>query len=129
MEKASDFLDKKNIIAVVGASANPEKWGFKIFNELKSRGFSVFPVNPKHSKIGNYACYADLSSLAKKPDVVITVVPPKVTEMIVRECKKLQIDRIWMQPGSESEEAIAFCEKNSIKIIANTCFILDNPNK
>ena len=36
-------------IAVVGASANPEKMGFQIFRNILDAGFSgeVLPVNPK----------------------------------------------------------------------------------
>ena len=48
MEQANDFLDKKNIFAIIGVSANPNKGGFKIC----------------HTE--NNACYADLKSLPKK---------------------------------------------------------------
>jgi hypothetical protein len=129
MEQANDFLDKKNIFAVIGVSTNPDKWGFKIYDGLKSKGFMVFPVNPKYDKIKDNVCYADLRSLPKKPNVVITVVPPKITEKIVEQCKDLGINKVWMQPGSESKEAITFCENNKIKIVVNTCFILDNLTK
>ena len=129
MGQANDFLNKKNIFAIFGVSANPNKWGFKIFNELKSKGFNVFSINPKYDHIEDNVCYANLKSLPKKPDVVITVVPPVVTEKIVKECKNLKIDKIWMQPGSESEKAIRFCKKNNIKIVANACFVIDNLNK
>ena len=89
----------------------------------------VFPINPKHDKISHDVCYPNITSLPKKPDVVITVVPPKITEKIVRECKNLEIGKVWMQPGSESKEAIDFCKDNKIKIIANSCFIVDNMDK
>ena len=125
----NNFLDKKNIIAIVGVSANPDKGGFKVFNKLKYKRFNVFPVNHKYDKIKDAVCYADLRSLPRKPDVVITVVPPVVSEKIVKECKNLKIDKIWMQPGSESEKAIRFCKKNNIKIVANACFVMDNLNK
>jgi len=69
------------------------------------------------------------SSLPKKPNVVITVVPPEITEKIVKECKDIKIDKIWMQPGSESEKAIRFCKNNNLKIVANACFVMDNLNK
>ena len=119
------FLDRKNRIAVVGVSGNPEKWGRRVYEKLKSAGFTVYPLNPRYKKIGNDTCYPDLSSLPEKPDVVMTVVPPDVTEKIAEECKKLGIKRIWMQPGSESGRAVAFCRKNNIKTVTNTCFIVD----
>lgn len=34
MEYANDFLNKKNIFAIIGVSTNPDKWGFKIYDEI-----------------------------------------------------------------------------------------------
>lgn len=123
------FLRQKNIFAIIGVSKNPDKWGFKIFNELKSKGFMVFPVNPKYDKIKDDICYLNLTSLPQKPNVVITIVLPEITFKIVKECKDLKIEKIWMQPGSESEKAIKFCKNNNIKIVANACFVMDDLNK
>ena len=99
--------------------------GVEIYEKLKSVGFEVYPINPKHNKINNNVCYSNLKSLPKKPNVVITVVPPKVTEKIVDQCKNLKIDKIWMQPGSESEKAIEFCKNNNIEVMYGACFVVD----
>ena len=125
----NEFLNKSNIIAVVGVSANQEKWGYKVYHKLKTEGFIVYPVNPKHNKIDNDICYFNLQDLPKKPDIVITIVPPKITERIVKQCKNLRIDKIWMQPGSESKESINFCKNNNIKTVYNICFVVDGLKK
>ena len=124
-----DFLNKNNKIAVVGVSTNTEKWGYKVYNALLEEGYRVFPVNPKYEKIGDKKCYPNLHELPDKPDVVITVVPPKVTDKVVEECKELGIKKVWMQPGSESDEAIEFCEKNDIKVMYNACFVVNGLKK
>ncbi len=121
----SDFLKKDNIIALVGASRNPEKWGYKIFRQLRKDGFTVFPVNPKQSQIDGEPCFPDIESLPEKPDIVLVVVKPKVTEKIVKECKRLGIGRIWMQPGSESRKAVVFCKEHGIEVVYEACFVLD----
>jgi predicted CoA-binding protein len=56
---------------------------------------------------------------------VITIVPPKVTEKTVEQCKILGIGKIWMQPGSESEKAIELCKKNNIELVHGLCIIVD----
>ncbi len=33
----------------------------------------------------------------------------------------LGIKKVWMQPGSESEKAIKYCEDNKIDAIHNAC--------
>lgn len=112
-------------IAVVGASPNREKWGWKVYSKLKFLGFEVFPVNPNYREIDGEKCYSSLKDLPVKPDMVITVVPPQVTEQIVEECRDLGIKKVWMQPGSESEKAIEFCRANGIEVTYNACFVVD----
>ena len=120
------FLDKKNVFAVVGASRNPEKYGYQVFKELKEAGYEVYPVNPNSKKILGVPCYRDLEELPKNPDVVNIVIPPLISKKIVEKCKKLGISKIWFQPGSESQEVLLFCEKNNIFCIHNLCIILKN---
>lgn len=87
-------------------------------------GFNVYAVNPKYPEIAGVKCYPTIKSLPAKPDVVITVVPPKITEKIVKESKALGVKMVWMQPGSESEKAIAFCKENDIEVVYNACFVV-----
>jgi len=125
MPGLNSFLSKQNLFAIVGASPNKEKWGYKIYKKLKESGFSLFLINPSYDSIEDDKCYPDLKSLPEKPDVVITFVPPKITESIAEECKELGIKKVWMQPGSESEKAIRFCEENGIEVIHHACFVVD----
>jgi predicted CoA-binding protein len=111
-----DFLRKGNVFAVVGVSRNPAKYGHQVYKDLKEAGYVVYAVNPNVDEVLGDRCYHSLSELPEKPDVVDTVIPPKVTEKIVEECKELRIERVWMQPGSESEHAINFCTRNDIKV-------------
>jgi len=120
-----EFLNKKNIFAVVGVSRNPGKYGSKVYNDLKNSGYEVYPVNPNVNEIFRDKCYPDLDNLPVKPDIVDIVVPPKITEKIVKSCKKLGINKVWMQPGSESERAIKFCKQNDIKVLHGLCVMVE----
>lgn len=119
------FLDKKNIFAVVGASREPQKYGYKVYEDLKNRGYRVYPVNPNADGILGDKCYPSLESLPITPNVVDVVVPPKVTERIVKTCKKLGVTRVWMQPGSESEKAMESCEENVIDVVYGVCVMIE----
>jgi hypothetical protein len=118
------FLDKRNIFAVVGASREPQKYGYQVYEDLKKGGYRVYPVNPSADEISGDKCYPRLESLPSIPDVVDVVVPPEVTEQIVRTCKKLGVTRVWMQPGSESDKAIKFCEENGIDTVYGVCVMI-----
>ena len=121
-----EFLDKRNVFAVIGVSKNPKKHGNKVYKELKWAGYIVYPVNPKLDIVEGDKCYASLSDLPIKPDVIDIVVPSDITEKIVKEAATLGIDKIWMQPGSESEKAIECCKKNGISALHNICIMLEN---
>jgi predicted CoA-binding protein len=119
-ELIKEFMAKKRF-AVVGATDNAEKYGNRIFKNLTGRSYEVYPVNPNLKEIEGVKCYPSLADVPVKVDVVDFVVPPKVTESILKECKRLGLDHIWLQPGSESETAIAYCRDNNLKVVYGTC--------
>jgi len=122
-ELIKEFMGQKRF-AVVGATDNPEKYGNRIVKNLISRGYEVYPVNPKLQEVEGLHCSPSIGDIPVRVDVVDFVVPPKATEEILRQCKELGLDRIWLQPGSESEPAIAFCHENNLKVVHSVCVML-----
>ncbi len=119
-----EFMAQKKF-AVVGATDNQEKYGHQVFTNLRKRGYEVYPVNPRLKTIEGIKCYATLSELPEKVDVVDFAVPPAATEAILKECLELGLDRIWLQPGSESEVAINFCQENNLKVVHSVCVMMN----
>ncbi|MEM0018150.1 MAG: CoA-binding protein [Candidatus Korarchaeum sp.] len=117
------FLDKENVVAVVGVSRNPEKWGYKLYRFFKGHYRKVYPVNPGADEIDGDKVYPDLRSLPELPDVVDIVVPPAVAREVVREAISLGVRRIWFQPGSEDEEAIRLCKEAGVEVIWGICLM------
>lgn len=111
------------LIAVVGVSDDASKYGHKIFRDLLHAGYPVKGVNPKGGFVLGQNIYKSLSELEQKPDLVITVVHPGVTEKVVEECNKLGVGHIWMQPGSESGEAAKKAKEYGIKTTL-ACFMV-----
>jgi len=124
-----DFLEKSNVFAVVGASRDTGKYGYKVYRDLRAAGYKVYPVNPNADEILGDKCYPSLKSLPEKPQVADLVVPPKVTNQIVKVCKKLGIKKVWMQPGSESETALNFCKENNIQVVHGVCVMVERRRK
>jgi len=121
MEKlAKEFMAQKRF-ALVGATSNTSKNGYRIFKNLSRRGYEVYPVNPGLEELEGVKCYHSLADIPVRVDVADFVVPPQVTEVTLKECKRLGLDRIWLQPGSESEAAIAFCLENKLKVVHDIC--------
>ena len=111
------------LIAVVGVSDDASKYGHKIFRDLLKAGYPVKGVNPKGGFVLGQNIYKSLAEIETRPDLVITVVHPAVTEKVVEECNALGIKTVWMQPGSESEAALAKARTYGIKTIS-ACFMV-----
>jgi predicted CoA-binding protein len=124
-----EFLEKRNIFAVVGASRNPMKYGHQVYMDLRNAGYTVYPVNPNADEILGDKCYANLESLPEIPQVVDLVIPPEATNEAVKVCKKLGIRRVWMQPGSESRLALDFCKENDIEVVYGVCVMVERRGK
>lgn len=82
-----------NTIAVVGASTREGSVGRAVFDNIINSGFkgNIFPVNPKTNKLGGHQCFATLSEIKQKLDLVIIVVPAILVPSVLREAGQLGI--------------------------------------
>lgn len=115
----------QRVWAVVGFSADHRKYGHIVFYDLKRAGYVVYPVNKENGTVQGHVVYRSLKELPEKPAVVDIVVPPWETEQVVRQCAEAGIERVWMQPGAESQEAIEFCRSHQIKTVYNACAMVE----
>jgi hypothetical protein len=83
------MINKDFLYAIIGASNNEEKYGYKVFKDLLKGGYKVIPINPNEKEILGNKVYSTLSVTKKKIDVVIFVTPPTVTEKVLEEVKSL----------------------------------------
>ena len=114
--------------AVVGVSTNPDKYGHKILLDLDAAGYHVYGINIRGGQVKGHELYRSLADLPVKPQVVDIVVPPAQTIHIVRECARLGLLQVWMQPGAESEQAIQFCHENGIEVVHGACAMIRKRN-
>ena len=122
-KSVDEFLSKKNL-AVVGVSRESTKFGNVIYKELKKKGFTTFGVNPNLESIDGDKCYRSLRELEGKIEGVVNVVSPKETINVVKEANALGIKNVWMQQGSESDEAVAYCRENDINEVHKECILM-----
>jgi predicted CoA-binding protein len=118
-----DFLSQR-VLAVVGASRDPKKFGNSIYRELKAKGYRVMPVNPHAETVDGDPCYPNLAALPETPGGIVVVVPPAETEKVVQDALVAKIPRVWLQRGAESPEAIRYCAANGIQVISGECILM-----
>lgn len=122
-ESIDNFLLNKNL-AVVGVSRKSSKFGNTIYKELKKKGMNVFGVNPNMDAIEGDKCYHSLKELKGKINGVVNVVSTDKTSEVVKEANEIGVKNIWMQQGSESVKAIAYCKEHSINLIQKECILM-----
>ena len=117
---------RKKHIAIIGVSERTEKFGFKIFRDLIKAGFNITGVNPRGMEVLGRKIYKNIKDINTPIDMIITIVPPEVTEKVVQDAIELGIKQIWMQPGSESPAAINKAESSGIIVRHDACFMVEH---
>ncbi|TKJ39926.1 hypothetical protein CEE37_09315 [candidate division LCP-89 bacterium B3_LCP] len=85
-------LYKPQSIAVVGASANPDKLGYVLLKNVIDYGFKgeIYPINPAGGKILRHASFKSLSDLSKPADLVLISIPAPAVPGVIEEAGRCQ---------------------------------------
>ena len=112
-----------NSIAIVGASANPERDSYKVMEFLQDYGYEIFPVNPNlvNTKILGQECYLSLEAIKQQIDMVDVFRGVEYIPNIASEAIKIKARILWTQEGLFSEEAESLCENAGLKVVMNQC--------
>jgi len=86
VKKDLDALLRPRSVAVLGASAHPEKMGHIVLRNLSKGRFRLHPVNPKEREILGLRCYPSISAIPGEIDLAILALPASASEKSVREC-------------------------------------------
>jgi hypothetical protein len=121
--KVQEFIQGKKF-AIVGVSRSGNKFGNSIYTELKERGYQVFIVHPEAQEINGEKCYPNLASLPEKVDGVVICVPPRQAGKVMEEAAQAGIEKIWLQQGAQSPEALAKASELGITPITGKCILM-----
>jgi predicted CoA-binding protein len=117
------FLSETDI-AVVGASRNQRKFGSVCYNELKSKGYNAYPVNPNYPDIEGEKCYGNLKMIPANVKAALIVVPPAESGKVVNDAIEAGIKYIWFQQGSHSNVALQLCSEKGLNEVHGECILM-----
>ncbi|MCL1692684.1 MAG: CoA-binding protein [Actinomycetia bacterium] len=125
MDTISTLLNEGDpVVAVVGATDNPRKYGNRIYLDLKDKGFRVYPVNATRATVDGDPVFATLAELPETPDIVNFVVPPTRTLRVLEQAKDLGFTTVWVQPGAENQDVMEYLEEHDFDYLANACIMV-----
>jgi predicted CoA-binding protein len=122
-ESIQRFLQPKKL-AIAGVSANPKKFGYAIFNDLRKKGFDICPVNPKANDIDGVKCYASVSDVPDEYKKLFIVTPKTATNEVLKEASKKGINHVWIQQTANTKESAAIAKENNIDLIEKECIYM-----
>ena len=123
-EIAKALLETK-VIALVGASPNPDRPSNEVMAFMLARGFEVIPVNPGLGGkcIHGQTVYETLAQIPKPIDMVEIFRNSQAAGDVVDEALALALPPrvIWMQLGVVNEQAAARARAQGLSVIMNRC--------
>ena len=117
------------VVAVIGASSDPRKFGNRAVRAFRRQGYTVVPINPNRTRIEGLQAYASVLDVPGAIDIATFYVPPDVGARVIQDVAKKEIPEVWLNPGSESEELVRLARSLKVEPII-ACSILgigENP--
>jgi predicted CoA-binding protein len=104
-------------VAIIGASADRNKFGNIAVRAFVRQGWRVFPVNPKEAQIESLPAFKSIAEVPERPDRISIYLPPPVLLKILPNIAARGCNELWLNPGTESPEVLAAAEKLGLNVI------------
>lgn len=123
-----DILATTRRIAVVGASANPERASNHVTEFLIGRGYDVTPINPglAGQTLHGREIAASLDDATPLDMVDLFRASDKVMPA-VEDAIRLGAKTVWMQLGVVNEEAAARARDAGLRVVMDRCPAIEVP--
>ena len=122
----ANLLQNSKTIAVVGISDNPMRPSYGVSEYMQQHGYRIIPVNPQVGEVLGEKCYATLSEIPDKIDILNIFRRPEFVPEIVEEAIRLKIPAIWMQEDVVHEEAAAKARTAGIFVVMDKCILKEH---
>ncbi|WP_354668247.1 CoA-binding protein [Celeribacter halophilus] len=125
------ILKDTKVIALVGASAKPERPSHRVGNFLVSMGYKVIPVNPGQAgrTLFGATCVASLSEITEPVDMVDIFRRAEELGAVVDEALHTLtgLKYVWMQLDLVNEKAAALARAQGAEVVMDRCPAIEIP--
>jgi predicted CoA-binding protein len=116
-----EILERSTVIAVVGASRDPNKAGGSVPEGLQKRGFRIIPINPYADTLFGERVYRTLAEVPEKIDLVDVFRPAEEAPDIARQAVDVGAKALWLQLEIKSDEARRIAEAAGLDYVEDEC--------
>jgi predicted CoA-binding protein len=115
------LLTSATVIAMVGASSNPDKTSHGIMQKLQRVGYRVIPVNPGETEVLGERAYPSLLDVPERVDIVDVFRRAEDTPQIADEAVTIGAKALWLQTGIANEDAAARAAAGGLMVVMDAC--------
>ena len=122
------LLQRTNIVAMVGVSANPARPSNFVATYLlsSSTDFEVYFVNPMAEEILERPCYSTLQDLPVKPDMVDVFSRSGDLPEVAEEAVAAGATSFWAQLGLWNVDAANIAIENGLDVVMDRCLKIEH---
>ena len=94
------------VVAVIGASHDPAKYGHKAVRAYLRQGWIVHPVTPRPEPIEGLKTYASITDIPGHIDRATIYLHPEIGVKVLPDIAAKKPDEFFVNPGAESDELL-----------------------
>jgi len=127
-----DTLVTPKSVALIGASASPDKIGYQILHNLVSNSFAgkVYPINPKGGEILGLTVNTSVLNISDDIELAIICIPSPFVAAVLKECAEKGVKSVIIITAgfSETGEAGILLQQQIVKICQDADISILGPN-
>lgn len=117
-------MSASQTVAVLGASANPDRYSNMAVRRLREAGHQVIPVNPALETIEGIPVAKSLADIAEPVDTLTLYVGPQRIAPLAKEILRLAPKRVIFNPGTESTDLAAALDQANIPHLKDCTLVM-----
>lgn len=94
------------VVAVIGASADRNKYGNKAVRAYAARGWKVYPVNPSAKEIEGIPAVPSILAIPEAVQRATLYLPPQMGVKVLADIAAKGVAELYVNPGAESDELL-----------------------
>jgi len=120
-----EILRKFRTFAVVGLSPKLHRDSHRVAQFLQEHGYRIIPVRPGAESILGEKCYATLTEIPARVEVVDLFRRSEAVAPFVDEAIAIQAKVVWMQLGVIHEEAAEKARRAGLLVVMDHCPVIE----
>ena len=120
------ILKENHVIAMVGLSANWYRPSFFAAKYMLDHGYRVIPVNPAYQEVLGQKCYASLTEIPEKIDIVDCFRKSEEIVPFAEDAIAIGAKALWMQIGVVNEAAADKARKAGLDVVMDRCLKMEH---